>query len=292
MELKWLEDLIALFDEKSISRAADSRHVTQPAYSRRIKQLEEWLGIEIVDRSTKPIGIRPTGLLMEREVRELVNRLYALRNKVHESQTRVTFVVQHTLAVSKFPKLIQQVTKQFPDNGFRVIPANNDDCESLFLKEGGLLLCYETNYQRVNFSNNSINKVNLGNDYLLPVASREMATSLGKLITGMKLPVLTYPKGGFMANSLDNTCMPSINRNYRVELICESAFSASLKEMVLSHMGIAWLAQGMIKKELASGDLISYQQTLGSVELDILLFCNENTGNEQISKTFEIIRSL
>ncbi|MGY8861417.1 MAG: LysR family transcriptional regulator, partial [Pseudomonadales bacterium] len=43
MELKWLEDLLALLEEKSITRAAERRHVTQPAYSRRVRQLEEWL---------------------------------------------------------------------------------------------------------------------------------------------------------------------------------------------------------------------------------------------------------
>jgi DNA-binding transcriptional LysR family regulator len=80
LELKWLEDLLVLLEERSISRAAQRRHVTQPAYSRRIRQLEEWLGVELVDRSTKPIKIRPDGLALEDSVRDLVNRFYALRN--------------------------------------------------------------------------------------------------------------------------------------------------------------------------------------------------------------------
>ncbi|MGY8863563.1 MAG: LysR family transcriptional regulator, partial [Pseudomonadales bacterium] len=68
MELKWLEDFLALIEEKSLTRAAVRRHVTQPAYTRRIKQLEEWLGVEIVNRTTKPVHIRPIGLAMEGEV--------------------------------------------------------------------------------------------------------------------------------------------------------------------------------------------------------------------------------
>ena len=58
MELKWLEDLLVLLEEKSVTRAAARRHVTQPAFSRRIRQLEQWLGVEIVDRSTKPVSFR------------------------------------------------------------------------------------------------------------------------------------------------------------------------------------------------------------------------------------------
>ncbi|WP_202905556.1 LysR family transcriptional regulator [Cypionkella psychrotolerans] len=40
MELKWLEDFVTLADCSSFSRAAEMRNITQPAFSRRIKQLE------------------------------------------------------------------------------------------------------------------------------------------------------------------------------------------------------------------------------------------------------------
>ena len=40
MDHKWLEDFIALARERSFSRAAEQRHVTQPQFSRRIRALE------------------------------------------------------------------------------------------------------------------------------------------------------------------------------------------------------------------------------------------------------------
>ncbi len=292
MELKWLEDLLALFEEKSVTAAATSRNVTQPAYSRRIRQLEEWLGVEIIDRSTKPVGIRPGGLALEAEVRDLVNRFYVLRNKVHEDQDRITFIVQHTLAISRFPGLIRQVKQSLPETSFRVVPADNDDCESLFLRDGELLLCYQNRHRQIDFTHATITRIKLGSDCLLPVASREMASRLGNLKSGMKLPLLTYPRGSFLADSLANSCMPDVIRDYRVELVCESAFSASLKEMVLGGMGIAWLAADMIDKELKQGDLISYEKTLGSAELEILLFCNNDTRSVAATKIFDIIASL
>ncbi|MFL5159126.1 MAG: LysR family transcriptional regulator, partial [Microvirga sp.] len=54
MEIKWLEDFISLANTLSFSRAAEERHVTQSAFSRRIKQLETWLGVPLVDRATFP----------------------------------------------------------------------------------------------------------------------------------------------------------------------------------------------------------------------------------------------
>jgi DNA-binding transcriptional LysR family regulator len=43
VEIKWLEDFVTLAETSSFSRAAEIRNVTQPAFSRRIKQLETWI---------------------------------------------------------------------------------------------------------------------------------------------------------------------------------------------------------------------------------------------------------
>ena len=193
--------------------------------------------------------------------------------------------------MSRIPQILRHINTLSPKTSFRVMPVNNHDCQSLFLKEGDLLLCYQNSNQAINFTQASIIKIKLGNDYLLPVVSKELALKLGPIKEGMNLPLLMYPKGGFLAESLASTCLPSIFRDYRVELVCESAFSASLKEMVLGSMGVAWLANDLIKKELESGELISLEETLGSVVLDVLLFCNEDAGNDQVTNAFNIIGS-
>ena len=54
MNLSWLDDFLALAASGNFSRAAEERHMTQPAFSRRIRALEEWLGAELFDRSSQP----------------------------------------------------------------------------------------------------------------------------------------------------------------------------------------------------------------------------------------------
>lgn len=272
MELKWLEDLLVLLEERSISRAATRRHVTQPAFSRRIRQLEQWLGVELVDRATKPVQVRAAAFALEQGVRDLVNGFYAMRNRVHETSERVTFVAQHTLAISRFPALIRGVKQDLPQASYRVVPANYEDCESLFYSEGDLLLCYQGAQRRFDFSQQPIRCLQLGSDRLVPVMSTGLASQLGALAPGMSIPLLMYQQNGFFADMLAASCLPQVIRNYRIETICESAFSAGLKEMVLADMGIAWLAQEIIERELASGKLISCAAELGVAELDILLF--------------------
>ena len=59
METKWLEDFVSLAETRSFSRSAQLRHVTQPAFSRRIQALEAWAGIDLVDRSSYPTRLTP-----------------------------------------------------------------------------------------------------------------------------------------------------------------------------------------------------------------------------------------
>ena len=283
MELKWLEDLLVLLEEGSISRAALRRHVTQPAYSRRVRQLEQWLGVELVDRATKPVKLLPAALALEDDVRELVNRFYGLRNSVHESTERVTFVAQHTLAISRFPLLIREGKKHLPQSSYRVVPADYDECETLFYNEADLLLCYQTPQRHFDFSHKSAHRLRLGRDRLLPVASASLARQLGQPRPGMAIPLLMYQPGGFLAEALVNSCLPDVIREYRVESICESAFSASLKEMALAGMGIAWLAGDLIQRELAERRLLSFADQLGEVEIDIVLFYRATRLAEKVA---------
>ena len=61
METKWLEDFVSLAETRSFSRSAQLRHVTQPAFSRRIQALEAWAGTDLVDRSSYPTRLTAAG---------------------------------------------------------------------------------------------------------------------------------------------------------------------------------------------------------------------------------------
>ena len=147
---------------------------------------------------------------------------------------------------------------------------------SLFYNEADLLLCYQSAQQQFNFSHKTVRKLYLGKDRLIPVASRQLATQLGELSPRMAIPLLMYQQGGFLANALEGSCLPGVIRDYRVEVVCESAFSASLKGMVLADMGIAWLAGDIIEKELSEGTVVSFGSLLGETDLDIVLYFRDD----------------
>lgn len=61
MDIRQLQYLAALAREKHFTRAAQACNVTQPTLSGRIRQLEQELGVPIVERGQRYIGLTPEG---------------------------------------------------------------------------------------------------------------------------------------------------------------------------------------------------------------------------------------
>ncbi|MCM2131369.1 LysR family transcriptional regulator [Larsenimonas rhizosphaerae] len=61
MEIRWLDDFMALARTRHFSRAAERQHVSQPTFSRRIRLLEEAMGTTLIDRQTLPLSLTPAG---------------------------------------------------------------------------------------------------------------------------------------------------------------------------------------------------------------------------------------
>ncbi len=62
IELRHFRCFLAIADTLSITRAADRLHLTQPAVSRTLRQLEQEMGVRLVDRSTHHLALTPDGV--------------------------------------------------------------------------------------------------------------------------------------------------------------------------------------------------------------------------------------
>lgn len=107
MDIMWLEDFIKLADEGNFSRAAEARNLTQPAFSRRIRALEEWVGATLVDRDTHRIALTEAGLAFRVLAEDILRRLALGRDNVREIggtlSNEIRFASTHALSTSFFP---------------------------------------------------------------------------------------------------------------------------------------------------------------------------------------------
>ncbi|MES1162327.1 MAG: LysR family transcriptional regulator, partial [Rhizobacter sp.] len=90
VDLKLLEDLAALDRERSFARAAESRHVTHPAFGRRIRALEAWAGAVLVDRSPQRIRLTDAGQALLEQARPMIEGLLQARERLRSAASAAT----------------------------------------------------------------------------------------------------------------------------------------------------------------------------------------------------------
>jgi LysR family transcriptional regulator, benzoate and cis,cis-muconate-responsive activator of ben and cat genes len=74
MELRHLRYFIAVAEEENVSRAALKLHVSQPALSRQVRDLEEELGFALLERSAKSVRLTEAGRVFLAEARAVLER--------------------------------------------------------------------------------------------------------------------------------------------------------------------------------------------------------------------------
>ena len=86
LDIKLLRQMLSLAKHRNFARAAESLHISQPALSRSISNLEETLGVQLFDRTSG--GVVPTAygrLILERG-REIVAKESELRREIRLMQ--------------------------------------------------------------------------------------------------------------------------------------------------------------------------------------------------------------
>lgn len=103
MDTRWFQDFIALAEVQNFTRAADLRNVTQPAFSRRIQALEQWVGAKLIDRATFPTRLTQAGEEFRKVAISLVEQIADARSTIGESPTRdrVRLALSYALASTK-----------------------------------------------------------------------------------------------------------------------------------------------------------------------------------------------
>ncbi len=263
METSWLEDFVVLVESNNFSKAARIRHVTQPAFSRRIQNLEAWVGLELLDRSTYPPSLTKAGQHFYTQAQDLLNRIGYLRLSSNEQpgrrQETISFALPHTLSMTLFPGWLVNAERAVGAIESRLRVGNVLDAV-LWLVEGGcdILFCYHHPQQPIQLDPERYEVLSLGEENLAPYSA---VNKDGKPVyewpgkPQRPVPFLAYTSNAYFGRMTD-IAMRQGRTSPHLKRIFDTELSEVQRRMVLACNGISFLPGQLVAEDVKARRLV------------------------------------
>ena len=286
MEAKWLEDFLSVARTGNFSQSAAEMHITQSAFSRRIKALEQWVGVALIDRSTYPTRLTPAGERFRDAAREATAALQKTRQDLRQAldadRKLLRVAIQHSLAASFLAPWLARLPLSREDLLVRAGADNLHDCVRA-LEEGSvdLLVCYTHPELPLQLDAARYPVMVLAADALVAVSRPDKR---GRPLHALHrepaatLPWLAYSEGSFLARAA-SLARRGGTATRALHPVLESSLAEALRAAAVAGLGIAWLPLSLVADDLGRGSLVRAARTEFDLPLQTCLF-GERTAVE------------
>ena len=301
MELRWLEDFIALAEAKHFSRAAEERHVTQPTFSRRIKLLEEIMEVTLIDRQTLPLSLTPAGKLFLQSATEIVRIISDTKNRCHdirlEEASRLNFATTQSLYISFYKTWLEPFAEKNDidiDLNLQSTSWLGDDFVSA-LQQGkcDLMLCHwhPELEPLISLDRESFHYLKLEDELLVPVSAVEDNGEASFCLPGNKqepLSYIAYHQQSYLS-PLINKVLPQLS-DVHLLTMNENFHAVNVKAMIQEGFGLGWVPERLVKADLAKGRLKIAGNERWHIPLEIRLYRSKQCQNPNLETFWQLLQ--
>lgn len=257
MDTKLLEDLEALRRLGSYVAAAEERHVTHPAFGRRIRALEAWAGVPLLQRGRAPVRLTPAGELLLDEALPLLASLSrartqwgAARNGAEGRRQTLRVGTGRTLAHTWVSDWLSRLRPIWRAHCVELRTASMAEISAVFERgEVDLLVCYEHPALSTNLSGQRFRHATLAVDSLVPVsavdANRRVRHELGAPAWIDYAPGLALGRVMLDYRRRNPAALPP------PAIACDSA--DAMLSLVRRGLGLAWLPRSLVARDVRHG---------------------------------------
>jgi DNA-binding transcriptional LysR family regulator len=286
LDLAYLLDFKALAETGSFSRAAFARNVTQPAFSRRIRALEDWAGAALFQRGSTPVTLtdagRAIGPAFEQALLRLTQGQADAQAAAARGSSSLHFAATHVLSFTFFPAWLRNLEGGEPLEAVQLSSDSLSACEQL-IQEGRVqfLLCHHHEAAPVRLDPARFLSVRVGADVLsLVTAATETGTRRFQIPNedAKTVPYLGYSEHSGLGRIVA-AALPGSYGGLAQRAVFQSHLAAALRSMALAGRGVAWLPRSLIADDLLRGALIPAAQQTFDIHVGIHLFrASHNLG--------------
>jgi len=137
MELQQIRYFLELSNELHFWNTAEKLFITQSALSRRIKSLEDELGIQLFERSKRNVKLTAAGLFYRDQWLRLmdeINRIHRQAKNIHDGkQGSISIGYPGSIAYGFLPELIASIAEQLPEIKMELVEPIDISFEELLL---------------------------------------------------------------------------------------------------------------------------------------------------------------
>ncbi|MFE0752896.1 LysR family transcriptional regulator [Inquilinus sp. NPDC058860] len=166
MDLRQLRYFVAVARERNFTRAAETLHIAQPPLSRQIRQLEDELGVTLIERGSRPVRLTEGGrLLYEQAVRALdhMEEIQAIMRRLREAEIpRFSIGFVASTLYGKLPEVIRRYRAARPRVELTLLELTTLE-QIAALKEGRI----DVGFGRIPFDDPLIERVLLRNEKII-----------------------------------------------------------------------------------------------------------------------------
>ena len=129
MDLRVLMSFVTVCRLGNITRAAEALHISQPALTRQIQELEQELGCQLLVRSTRSLSLTENGYLFMLRAQEILDLAKQAKNELSENGDILHGVIRvvESKIMDYFADAVVQFNKKYPHVQFEVYSADGDD---------------------------------------------------------------------------------------------------------------------------------------------------------------------
>jgi LysR family transcriptional regulator, hypochlorite-specific transcription factor HypT len=280
MDTKLLEDLAAVAATGSLSRAAAQRHVTHPAFGRRLKQLEAWAGVALLDRASLPVRLTAAGQALLEQAQPLLQGLLHTRTQlqraaVADAGVRLRIGTGRTLARTVVADWLTRMRRPLAKCPVEVVTRSMADIAALFERgEVDLLCCYEHPALSLPLSSQRFRHLTVARDRLVPVSAADpQGQARHALQAG---PLIAYAPGLALGRLLHDH-LARHTEPIPGTWVCDSA--DAIHEFVRRGLGVAWLPWSLVAGDCRQGLLKVLGGRSEVVAFDVRLYRHRARGS-------------
>ena len=255
MTLKHIKIFVTVYQEESITRAAEKLHMTQPATSLAIRELEEYYHTKLFERSGRGIRVTSAGSQLYPNAVRLLSLCDEMDAEMKNWDTSGRLRIGSSISIGSciLPQLISRFTKEYPELDLYVNVDSSDVIEQNVLE----------NHLDFALIEGSVHSEKLKasiflDDELVPVCSRfhPLAGAENVELDSLKNEhfLMREPHSGTRQLADSSFAL----KNFQIRPTWESTSTAALINAVSIGLGISILPKRMLEKQLRMHQIGSF----------------------------------